>query len=85
MRLMRYTYDIIHTPGKHLHTADALSRSPLIQLSPDNDFTEEIELFIEEVVNTLPLKNKSIEKVWVHQQEDEVCWNILMYCREGWA
>ena len=81
---MCYTYDIVQTPGKHLHTADALSRSPLIQLSPDNDFTEELELFIEEVVNTLLLKNKSVEKVRVHQQEDEVCRNILMYCREGW-
>ena len=29
MRLMRYSYDVIHVPGKTLTTADTLSRAPL--------------------------------------------------------
>ena len=29
MRLMRYSFSILHVPGKYLYTADALSRTPL--------------------------------------------------------
>ena len=29
LRMMRFSYEIVHVPGKDLYTADCLSRSPL--------------------------------------------------------
>ena len=37
MRLMRYSYRIVHFPGKDLCTADALSRTPLYQSLTNDD------------------------------------------------
>ena len=39
LRLARYHFNIIHVPGKYLHSADALSQAP-DQLQPGHDVTE---------------------------------------------
>ena len=36
LRLLRFTFDIVHLPGKHLITADTLSRAPV-----EHTFTQE--------------------------------------------
>ena len=36
MRLVRFTFKIIHVPGKDLTTADTLSRAPLVPGTPEN-------------------------------------------------
>ena len=47
LRLMRYSYDITYVPGKNLHTADALSRAPIENDHPDEDFGEAVETYVE--------------------------------------
>ena len=59
MRLMRYSFDICHVPGKELCTADALSRAPL----PDSkveDITVQAEVFVKAVLITLPASDRRI-------------------------
>ncbi|XP_031427422.1 uncharacterized protein K02A2.6-like [Clupea harengus] len=37
LRLMRFSYSIVHVPGKNLITADALSRAPLLRTATEED------------------------------------------------
>ena len=50
LRLMRYSYDITYVPGKNLHTADALSRAPIENDHPDEDFGEAVDTYVESVM-----------------------------------
>lgn len=36
MRLMRFSYEVVHVPGKSLVTADVLSRAPIRGKESDN-------------------------------------------------
>ena len=50
LRLMRYSYDITYVPGKNLHTADALSRAPIENDHPGEDFGQAVETYLESVM-----------------------------------
>ena len=82
MRLMRYQYTISHIPGKQLVTADALSRAPVE--SPDINFSEEVQSFVNSVVTGIPATSKCLERIRQCQAADKVCQEIIRYCNEGW-
>ena len=59
LRMDRFDFNINHVPGKHLCTADTLSRSPVARAGPNSvAFEKEIESFVEAVVTTLPASFK---------------------------
>ncbi len=86
MRLMRFAYTIIHVPGKELYTADTLSRAPVDVSKVDviEDLTEEIEVFVNVVMQGFPATDNRIEEIRQHQFEDETCQELSKYAREGW-
>lgn len=85
MRLMRFTYNIVHVPGRHMYTADFLSRSPLGKPSDsDEQMAREITLNVCQIMANLPATDKRIEEIRLHQQEDEVCQQLLSYLETGW-
>ena len=55
MRLMRYSYDVVYTPGKNLTTADMLSRAP-VGSPKEVDLQKESEaaVFVQLVIDSLP-------------------------------
>ena len=53
LRLARFDYSIQHIPGKHLYTADALSRAPTSSES-DPNLTELAELAMDMCIDHLP-------------------------------
>jgi transposase InsO family protein len=86
MRMMRFSYDIVHVPGKDLHTADTLSRAPL-SVPPTKDDIElenDVTCFIAEVLHALPITDSRLEEVRQHQAEDHACRLLSMYIEEGW-
>ena len=49
MKLMRFSYNIVHVPGKELHTADTLSRAPVTETT-EGTLNEEVEAFVNVVL-----------------------------------
>lgn len=85
MRLMRFHYRIVHVPGKELSTADALSRAPLMEPSTeDMKLQEDVYLFVNQVVDGLPVTDVRRDEIRKHQEEDEICCQIKQFSQEGW-
>uniref|UniRef100_A0A0K2T298 RETRotransposonlike family member (Retr1)like [Saccoglossus kowalevskii] n=1 Tax=Lepeophtheirus salmonis TaxID=72036 RepID=A0A0K2T298_LEPSM len=83
MKLMRYSLTSIHVPGKILNTAGTLSQSPMDN-KEEYSFYEELELYANHILEEIPVTNSKLEEIMHHQQEDEVCKQILIYASEGW-
>ena len=83
LRLMRYSYTISHVPGKQLTVADALSRAPICSSSDDN-FSSEVEAYINLVVQSVPATATKLQAIRDAQAADEVCQKLFDYCRHGW-
>ena len=85
MRLMRFTYTVVHVLGKNLITADALSRAPVQQPSgAEEDFTREVEAYVNCVVASYPATDRRLVEIRAQQQEDAVCLKIAAFCIGGW-
>ena len=85
LRLMRYQFSIIHAPGKHLATADTLSRAPVSEpLLKDSSFEEDCALYANNVMQGLPASEHRLEEIKAQLQEDEICSQIMTYCKNGW-
>ena len=86
MRLMRYSNQIVHVPGKDLISADALFRAPTHrQLTEDEkELNEELNVYVSQIVHNLPGTEHRLMEVRLQQDEDEVCRKLKEFCSEGW-
>jgi hypothetical protein len=85
MRLVRFDFSISHVAGKDLNIADTLSRAPVENMSQsDTDFKNETKAFVDVVMNNLPASQNRIELIKTESAKDEICRNLISYCRDGW-
>ena len=84
LRLGRFDYSISHTPGKLLYTADTLSRAPLTTSDHGSDLPEEVDVFVNSVISSLPASPQCIERYRKSQEEDPVCVKVKQYCQTEW-
>ena len=85
MRFMRFHYTIVHILGKELSMADALSRAALADITPqDKKLQEDVYLYVNQVIESLPLTDVRREEIRKHHEEDEVCSQIKQFYNEGW-
>ena len=75
MRLMKYSFKILHVPGKELVTADTLSRAPLDkQVSKEDErLNEDLNLYVSHILENFPATERKLDELRLHQQNDEVC------------
>ena len=85
LRMMRYDYDIVYTPGKFLLVADALSRQPIPHHEEDEELEEEVDAYIHGValaeINTT---DANIVKVIQAQLRDPVCIQLKDLLKKDW-
>ena len=75
----------MHIPGKELVIADMLSRAPTnLPSSSDHLFHQETNAFVQTVIQGLPASDGQLERVKQEQEQDDVCKQLKVYCREGW-
>ena len=63
LRLDRFSYDIIHVPGKELYTADTLSKVPVhCEISVDTTELQELaKLCVAHVISHLPAGSQRLD------------------------
>ncbi|KAI4890391.1 hypothetical protein NFI96_006741, partial [Prochilodus magdalenae] len=87
LRLLKFTYDIVHVPGKCLITPDALSRAPVkhtfTQEEKDNE--ADVKVFVDTVVQSLPATEARLKVIQDKQKADPVCAKLIKYCQEKHA
>ena len=82
---MRFSFTILHVPGKDLTIADALSWAPyLVPIERDEQFQQEVEVFVELVISTLPATEHRLVQIRQKQEEDVICRKLAEFCRNGW-
>jgi hypothetical protein len=81
--LDRFDYSIGHVPGKHLYTADTLSRAPL-NTQGTTALEELAELAIDACIANLPASKETLNEYEHAQNSDPLCSLIIKYCRTGW-
>ena len=86
LRLMRFNYSVFHVPGKHMYTADTLSQAPLASQGDHKNrlLEQEVQAFVDVVMNCLPATDTKLGEISSAQQEDEICMEIVNYCINGW-
>ncbi|KAL6483174.1 hypothetical protein MHYP_G00080460 [Metynnis hypsauchen] len=86
LRLLRFTYNIVHVPGKALITADTLSRAPIRrQLTAEETQMEgEVQIFVNTVRDNLPASQSKLQQIAEHQRQDVICSQLILQCKRGW-
>lgn len=63
LRLMRYNYWVQYVSGKHQVTADTPSRAPVSRPENDESLVENVEAFVQNVVNSLPASTDRMQEI----------------------
>ena len=84
IRLMRYSYKIVHIPGKDLVVPDALSRAPCGNLPSTRELEEEVTSYAQFITSELPLTNSYLSKIKEEQIADSVCMQLIEFCNTEW-
>ena len=85
LRLMRFSFTIVHVPGKELNTADTLSRSPVSEGedSREEAFRHEVKAYVNSVVKSLPATEERFQLIQDKQGKDPECHRLKEYREKG--
>ena len=76
IRLMRFTFNISHVPGKELYTSERDENDETLQ--------GEVTKYVNAIMNLFPVTDVRMEEIKMHSQEDETCQQLMNYCNDGW-
>ena len=83
MRMLRFKVTATYTPGKHMLTADHLSRSPLSE-SEENKFQEEIFCHVHSITSNWSTTDNRLQKIREGTQKDINLKYAFDYTIQGW-
>lgn len=82
MKLQRYDFELVYTPGKHLVLADALSRAP--EMSTACSTEKEIENHVNLIVESLPVSHVKAKEISDKTVKDEELQTVMENIHSGW-
>ncbi|GBM16018.1 Uncharacterized protein K02A2.6 [Araneus ventricosus] len=82
--MMKFSYTIVHIPGKEFFAADALSRNPQKVPYKREELEAEIDAFIQMITSSLPASSRRLDELRVAQLKDETCQKLTDYVLKGW-
>lgn len=82
--MAEYTYSIFHELEKLLYTVDALSRAPLTQSEALGELEEEVEAYVERVVDALQVSEQRLQLYRGAQNQDTLCSQVMKYSQTEW-
>lgn len=83
---MRYTYSVVHVPGKSLWTANTLLHlSVKLRMSTEEqELMETTNIYVDCVMESLPVSPTDIENLREQLKADSVCSHVMTLCTEEW-
>ena len=85
MKLLRYTFQAEHVPGKDLKDADAFSRAPTEQPTKEDTLQEEeITEYVQAVSEDLPASDEKLEEIRVETEKDQILQEVITTMEKGW-
>lgn len=81
MKLQRYDFDLVYTPGKHLVLADALSRAP--ELSHMSSTEKEVEEHVNMIVES-PVSDSKSKQISEETLKDTELQTVMTHIQSGW-
>lgn len=85
MKLLRFHFTVMHTPGKDLGTADLLSRKPVGKPQrSDLKLQNELLQCTIGAVQLIPATTPMMERIRTEQQNSEIGRQIRQFIKSGW-
>lgn len=84
LRLMRYGYDIFHTPGKDMYIADTLSRPNVAYSELETIKCDDVETYVHSVVSMSVYSDLKEQEILDAMGKDKPAIQCLRYMHEGW-
>ena len=85
LRIMCYTFHIVHVSGRELYTTDTLSCAYHSIISAENSILDsEMSKYINTVVQSLPASDTRLKEIRLHHQQNDACIKRISCCDDGW-
>jgi len=82
MKMQRYDFELIYTPGKHLIIADVLSQAPTSSIRSTTE--EDVQCQVSMVSSALPLSDAKSRQIAVETAKDSELQCVMNNMRNGW-
>lgn len=82
MKMQRYDFELVYTPGKHLYLADALSRATTGSCASTTD--EDVECHVKLISSALPVSDTKSRQIADATQRDADLQRVIQNMDEGW-
>ncbi|KAI7804246.1 hypothetical protein IRJ41_003255 [Triplophysa rosa] len=85
MKLQRYDFDLIYTPGKYIVLADALSRATTQREKSHERSTEaDVTLHVNMVADALPVSDAKSKQIAAETEKDKDLQMVIKHLNDGW-
>ena len=84
IRLQRYDFKMIYTPGKYMFAADALSRAVDKSERADDRTNADIEAYVNMIITSLPVSDDRMEHIRQATELDDTMEKLKQAILSGW-